>query len=629
MKLSIATVSISGDLGEKLEAIAAAGFDGIEMFENDLLTFSRAPREVAKIVAGLGLETYLFQPFRDFEGLPEPQRGRAFERARRKFELMNELGCDLVLICSNVSPLSLGGVDRSAADLRALGEIAREHGIRIGYEALAWGRHVFDHRDAWEIVRRADHPNVGLILDSFHTLSRKIDPATIRSIPGDRIFFVQLADAPLFDMDLLYWSRHFRNLPGQGDLPVGTFVGDVLAAGYAGPLSLEVFNDQFRGGSSKTIAADGLRSLRYLVNGVAQQDPAVVAASPAMPPRVDVLGIEFIEFAADQEASERLSASLNAMGFARVARHKTKAVTLYRQGGINIVVNTEREGLAHSAFVAHGMSAYAVGLRVADAKATMQRAKALGSAVFEQPVSSGQLEIPAIRGVGGGLLYFIDEASELANVWDIEFSPTGETSTADAGLIGIDHVAQTMDYSEMLTWILFYRSIFATSKSPMVDVLDPAGLVRSQIISNDAGTLRLTLNGADNHRTLAGHFVSESFGSGVQHIALCSRDIFASAEAMAERGFQPLEISPNYFPDLKARLGLTDRFVEDLQRRNILYDRDGDGEFFQFYSQSQTEGLFFEIVERRGGYEGYGAPNAPFRIAAQKLGLRPAGVPRA
>src|SRR5687768_8050181 len=100
MKTSIATVSISGDLGEKLEAIAAAGFDGIEIFENDLLTFPGTPRQVRRMVADHGLETYLFQPFRDFEGMPEPQRSRAFDRAERKFDLMGELGCDLVLICS-------------------------------------------------------------------------------------------------------------------------------------------------------------------------------------------------------------------------------------------------------------------------------------------------------------------------------------------------------------------------------------------------------------------------------------------------------------------------------------------------------------------------------------------------
>ena len=191
MKTSIATVSISGDLREKLAAIAAAGFDGVEIFENDFLAFDGGPAEVGRMVRDHGLEILLFQPFRDFEGMPEPQRARAFERAERKFDLMGELGADTVLVCSNVSPLALGGIDRAASDFRELGERAARHGIRVGYEALAWGRHVNDHRDAWEIVRRADHANVGLIVDSFHTLARGIDPETIRSIPGDRIFFPQ------------------------------------------------------------------------------------------------------------------------------------------------------------------------------------------------------------------------------------------------------------------------------------------------------------------------------------------------------------------------------------------------------------------------------------------------------
>ena len=138
---------------------------------------------------------------------------------------------------------------RAADDFAELGEVAKAHGVRVGYEALAWGRHINDHRDAWEIVRRADHDNIGLIVDSFHTLGRKLDPNSIRSIPGDKIFFVQLADAPLIDMDLLYWSRHFRNMPGEGDLDVTEFMRAVMASGYAGPISLEIFNDQFRGGN--------------------------------------------------------------------------------------------------------------------------------------------------------------------------------------------------------------------------------------------------------------------------------------------------------------------------------------------------------------------------------------------
>ena len=243
MKTSIATVSISGSLPEKLEAIAAAGFDGIEIFEQDFITHDGSPREIGELVRSLGLEITLFQPFRDFEGLPEPLRAKAFDRAERKFDLMQELGTDLVLMCSSCHPASLGGIDRAAADFNALGDRAAKRGLRVGYEALAWGTHVNDHRDAWEIVRRADHDQIGLIVDSFHTLARKTDPDTIRRIPGDKIFFVQLADAPLIDMDLLYWSRHFRNMPGEGDLNVTGFMQAVMAAGYTGPISLEIFNE--------------------------------------------------------------------------------------------------------------------------------------------------------------------------------------------------------------------------------------------------------------------------------------------------------------------------------------------------------------------------------------------------
>lgn len=630
MRTSIATVSISGDFREKLAAIAAAGFDGIEIFENDFIAFDGGPAEAAAMVADHGLEISLFQPFRDFEGLPEPQRQRAFDRAERKFDLMNELNADLMLVCSNVSPHSLGGVDRAADDFRELGDRAASRGIRVGYEALAWGAHVSDHRDAWEIVRRADHPNVGLIVDSFHTLARGIDPASIRSIPGDKIFFVQLADAPLIDMDPLYWSRHFRNMPGEGDLDVIGFMRSVAATGYEGPLSLEIFNDQFRGGSPKTIAVDGHRSLLYLMDQVCRLEPDIALSAPEMPERVSVEGVEFIEFAANESEAERLGTLLSTLGFNEVGQHVSKDVTLWRQGEINIVINTEREGFAYSSYITHGTTVCDIGLRVTDAAATLSRARTLGATIFEQPVGPGELTIPAIRGVGGGLMHFIDSVSELANVWDVEFKPLANEgkATANAGLARIDHVAQTMKYEEMLTWLLFYTSIFATHKTSMVDVADPAGLVRSQAIENHDGSFRITLNGAENQRTLAGHFISESFGSAVQHVAFSSNDLFATIAKLKQNGFSPLQISPNYYDDLEARFDLEPEFLEKLRAGNILYDRDEKGEFLQIYSENFGEGFFFEIVERRDGYEGYGATNAPFRIAAQKRHIRSPAMPR-
>jgi 4-hydroxyphenylpyruvate dioxygenase len=273
MKTSMATMSLSGDLGEKLDAIAAAGFEGVEIFESDFLACGASAAEVGLMVRKAGLAVSLFQPFRDFEGMPEPQRSRSFERAERKFDLMEQLGADLILVCSNVSPLSIGGIERAAADLRELGERAARRGLRIGFEALSWGRHVNDHRDAWEIVQRVDHAAVGLILDSFHTLARGIDPATIRRIPGERIFLVQIADAPKVDTDFLSWSRHFRNMPGKGALPIDDFIDAVEATGYGGYYSLEIFNDQFPASSARMVAIDGRRTLLSAMDSVTRRRP--------------------------------------------------------------------------------------------------------------------------------------------------------------------------------------------------------------------------------------------------------------------------------------------------------------------------------------------------------------------
>ncbi len=145
-----------------------------------------------------------------------------------------------------------------------------------------------------------------------------------------------------------------------------------------------------------------------------------------MPERVAVSGVEFVEFAANETEAEELAVLLRAMGFSLVGRHKNKDVVLFRQGGINIVVNTEKEGLAHSSYLVHGTSAYAFGLKVDDAAATVARARALGAEPFEQRHGPGELAIPAIRGVGGGVIYFIDGKTSLARVWEIEFEPVGE-----------------------------------------------------------------------------------------------------------------------------------------------------------------------------------------------------------
>ncbi|MHA7889187.1 bifunctional sugar phosphate isomerase/epimerase/4-hydroxyphenylpyruvate dioxygenase family protein [Roseicyclus sp.] len=629
MKFGIATVSIAGNLEEKIEAIAAAGFNGIEIFEQDFIADARPPGEVGARIRNAGLEVMLFQPFRDFEGLPGTLRQKAFDRAERKFDLMQELGCDLVLVCSSVHPEALGGIDRAAADFAELGERAAKRGLRVGYEALAWGRHVNDHRDAWEVVRRADHPSVGLILDSFHTLARRIDPDTIRRIPANRIFFVQLADAPAIEMDLLHWSRHFRNMPGEGDLDVTGFMRAVVATGYAGPISLEIFNDQFRGGPSRTIARDGYRSLVALMDDVRHAEPEARVDLPTFPARTAVEGTAFLEFAAQDEDKVVLEGLLTTLGFRRTASHVSKSLTLWTQGEIRIIVNAEATGHAHSAWVTRGTTVCDLGFEVSSAADALARAQALGTETFRQPLGPGQLDIPAIRGLGGSVLHFLDDSSGLGDVWSVEFDASPDSAGDDAGLLSVDHVAQTMSYEEMLSWSLFYTTLFDMGKTPMVDVIDPDGLVRSQALSTPDGRVRITLNGAETHRTLAGSFLAESFGASVQHVALATDDIFETASALTTHGFLALPIPGNYYADLAARFELEPTLLERISACDILYDRDGRGEYFQLYSRPFAGGMFFEIVQRRGDYAGFGAPNAPFRIAAQKRLMRPKGMPRA
>lgn len=616
MKTSIATVCLSGGLSEKLEAIAAAGFRGVEIFESDLLSFNGTPADVAREMSELGLRAITFQPFRDFEGMPPLQRQRTFDRAERKFDVMQELGCDLLMVCSNVSPDSVGGIDRSAADFHELGENAAKRGLRVGFEALAWGRHINDYRDAWEVVRRADHPAIGLVLDTFHTFASKTDLKPLHAIPGDRIFLIQLADAPWLDMDVLSWSRHFRCFPGQGDLPLLDFMSAVQATGYQGDLSLEIFNDQFRAGSPRSLAIDGQRSLVYLMDQLREKSGKAVSDIPKLPPRSKCLGVEFVEFAVDDRTCDELARFISRLGFRNVAQHKSKAVSRWAQGAINLVINKEKEGFAHSHYITHGPSVCAIGLKVDSAAATLDRAEKLHDTPFRQKVGPGELEIPAVRGMGGSLLYFLDPTSKLAKVWDVEFEPVTADKSADVGLTVVDHISQSMHYEDMLSWLLFYTSLLDVQKTPQVDITDPGGIVRSQVVETADGTLRIALNASQSARTQSSRFLNEYFGSGVQHIAFATEDILATATRLKTNGVETLRIPENYYDDLEARVDLGAARLKLLKANNILYDKDSSGEYLQLYTRSFKDLFFLEIVQRRG-YKGFGAVNAPIRLNAQ------------
>ena len=615
---SIATVSIGGALDVKLRTIAAAGFDAVEIFEPDFTCFDGTARDVASMCTDLGLCICALQPFRDFEGMPEPQRKQAFRRVEKKFDLMEALGTDLLLVCSNVSPVSLGGIDRAADDFRELAERAGARGLRVGFEALAWGRHVNDYRDAWEIVRRANHSSVGIILDSFHALAPSFPVGPIRAIPGDRIFLVQLADAPQLELDVLSWSRHFRCFPGQGNLPIADFMRAIATTGYKGALSLEIFNDQFRAQSTKEVAIDAMRSL-LLLNAEEAQPQAIAALRT----RSNVSEVAFVEFAVDYTHADELAKWFRALGFKLTGRHRSKAVERWSQGGINLLINSSQDSFARAHYVAHGSGVCAIALAVDDVTTMMTRAETLKAATFRQPVGPGEMTIPAIRGVGGSLLYFLEPGR---SNWDVDFVPV---PSADGGALldRIDHLSQSMPFEELLSWEQFYTALFNVQKSPQLEIADPLGLVKSEVLQNRSGSLRLVLNASTASQTMSSRFLSEFFGAGVQHVAFTCQDIFKVVSAMRSAGATFLSIPNNYYDDLESRYELDPNLLMSMKQNAILYDRDSEGEFFQVYTHAFDERFFFEIVERRG-YKGFGAPNAGIRLAAQTREARPRTMPR-
>ncbi|WP_326807298.1 sugar phosphate isomerase/epimerase and 4-hydroxyphenylpyruvate domain-containing protein [Streptomyces sp. NBC_01775] len=621
MRKSIATVSLSGSLSEKLGAVAAAGFDGVEIFENDLLASPLSPEEVRKRAADLGLSIDLYQPFRDFEAVPEEVLRSNLRRAEQKFSVMERLGADMMLVCSSVSPASADDDGLAAGQLRRLAQRAEAHGIRLAYEALAWGRHVSTYDHAWRIVELADHPALGTCLDSFHILSRGSDPQGIERIPGEKIFFLQLADAPRMAMDVLQWSRHYRCFPGQGGFDVAGLVEAALRAGYTGPLSLEVFNDVFRQADASRTAVDAMRSLLTL------EESAGLASLPAP---VIPSSFAFAELAAAD--TEPLRALLGSLGFTRTGRHGGKPVELWEQGEARLVVNTagasRREGPALTA----------LGLETPDPGAATRRAESLLAPVIPRRRAAGDVPLEAVEAPDGTELFFCRTGHEDHPSWTDDFTPVpladaadgadagpgtgngpgpGSGSGARAGVTRIDHAALTQSWHRFDEASLFYPSVLGLQPNESLDLADPYGLFRSRALANAEGTLRIALNVAPVPSEREKH---------PQHIALATDDILATARRVREHGGGLLPIPDNYYDDLRARHGLGDDTLATLRELGILYDRDEYGEFYHCYTATLGR-VFFELVQRVDGYRGYGAPNATIRLAAQhtaELGHRPA-----
>ncbi|RLV57438.1 sugar phosphate isomerase/epimerase and 4-hydroxyphenylpyruvate domain-containing protein [Aeromicrobium phragmitis] len=588
MRTAIATVCLSGGLVEKLHACAAAGFDGVEIMDADLVAAYESPEEIRALCDRLGLTIDLFQPFRDFEGVDEATFADNLRRAEAKFDVMERLGADTVLVCSNVATATIGDDEVAARQLGELADRAADRGLRIAYEALAWGRFVDDYRHAWRIVELADRPNLGTCLDSFHILSRGHDPAAIEQIPGDKIFFLQLADAPALDMDVLSWSRHHRLFPGEGSFDLTTFLGHVLRAGYTGPLSLEVFNDTFRQTDVVRTAGHARRSLTWLADRTAEAagwstDRLAAAAAP--------LAVDFVEVKGEDLAE--LEEMLDRIGFTFRGRHRSKPVRLWSAGEARIVLN---EQARHAA-----PQLAAIGVRVDDAADAADRAAALGAPRVFRRTYAGEQELRAVAAPDGTEVYWNDQPAESS--WVTEFDG-GEPDQPFSG--SVDHINLAQPWQDFDEAVLFYSSVLGLAAESSMDVPGPSGLVRSQVMRTDDGALRIPLNLAPPTAPVP-----------AQHVAVRCEDVITVARHARERGLLFLPIPDNYYDDLAARFGLDAATLEVLRELDLLYDRDADGEFVHFYTPI-VGGVFLEIVERRGGYDGYGAPNAPVRLAAQR-----------
>lgn len=629
MRKSIATVSLSGTLSEKLHACAAAGFDGVEIFENDLVVSPSSPSEISALADDLGLKIDLYQPFRDFEGVTADQLKQNLKRAAAKFKLMNDLGSDMILVCSNVATASIPDDDLAANQLGLLAELAADHGIRVAYEALAWGRYVSDFEHAQRIIELADHPSLGACLDSFHILSRGWDPEPIEQLPAEKIFFCQLADATRLNMDVVSWSRHYRVFPGEGGWDLPGFMTHLVRSGYNGTVSLEIFNDVFRQSPSERTAIDGMRSLIWLEDqtalrlassgDAATRDKGIPAQRESMAltilPHVgQPSGINFAEVKTDRPLDmERL---LEQLGFHFSGRHRTKAVQLWVQGQARIIIN-EQQPVGQSPTIS------AIGFDIIDPQTAFTRAQRLHAVAVPRESRADEENLLAIASPDSTEIFLCEDPHGGTPRWAAEFEPEipsdlgysdMDAPLSDHGQIThIDHINLSQPWQHFDETILFYESMLSLTAQPSSEVAAPSGLVRSQVIRSDDGAIRLALNIAPLALEGSGPTAAAVYP---EHIAFATDDLISAAQVARTRGLDFLPVPANYYEDLEARLDIEPMLLATLRDLNLLYDQDDQGEFLHFYTRTVGT-VFFEVVERRGTYNGYGAPNAPVRLASQ------------
>lgn len=325
-------------------------------------------------------------------------------------------------------------------------------------------------------------------------------------------------------------------------------------------------------------------------------------------------GFDFLEFSTSQP--DTLKQQFLTMGFQPVAQHCTYDITLYQQNDIRFLVNTTKDTLAAEFAKTHGPSACAMGFRVEDANVAYQHAIAHGA----QPCTQGMYGIPAIYGVGGSLIYFVDYKKNRAN-YAVQFSELSSAKTKNAGLTYLDHVTHNLYRGNMDKWYSFYKNIFNFKEVRYFDIEGRLTGLKSRALTSPCGKIRIPLNESADDKSQIEEFLKDFNGEGIQHIALGTNDIYVSVEQLHDQGLQFLTTPDTYYDLIEKRLPQHGEPLERLKKNRILVDGTTENErklLLQIFTKNMLGPVFFEIIQRKGD-EGFGEGN--FRALFESIEL--------
>ena len=347
-------------------------------------------------------------------------------------------------------------------------------------------------------------------------------------------------------------------------------------------------------------------------------------------------GFEFIEYAApDPKAMGEL---FERMGFKAIAKHRHKNVLLYRQGEINFILNAEPDSFAQRFARLHGPSICAIAFRVQDAKAAYERAVSLGAWGYAGQAGPGELNIPAIKGIGDSLIYLVDrwrgkngaKAGDIGNIgfFDVDFEPLpgAELNPAGIGLTYIDHLTHNVYRGRMREWSDFYERLFNFREIRYFDIEGQATGVKSKAMTSPCGKIRIPINEEGNDR--AGQiqeYLDMYHGEGIQHIALGSTNLYDTVDALQMNGVRLLDTSDTYYELLPKRIPNLAEDIDALRARNILVDGQPGELLLQIFSENQLGPIFFEFIQRKGN-EGFGEGNFKALFETMELDQMRRGV---